>query len=89
MTADLTTVQEPTTHRFRIELKSVIPGSAPGGVTSNILPGIHIYFPPSLIKDPANQASNPINIVGYTSQINTLGSPTFQIDQTLTYNEEC
>jgi len=69
--------------------KSVIPGSAPGGAASGILPGIHIYFPQTLVKDPNNKASNPINIVGIGVSVSLGGSPTFQVDQTLLYHEEC
>lgn len=89
LTATITTVQEPTTHSFAFLLKSIIPGSKPGGVSSDIMPAIHIYFPTTLTQDPNNKASNPVNIVGKTSQITVSGSPTFKVDSTLTYNEEC
>lgn len=89
LTATLKTVQEPTTHSFAFALKSIIPGSKPNGISSDITPAIHIYFPTTLTQDPKNKASNPANIVGKTSQVSLNGSPTYKVDSTLTYNEEC
>jgi hypothetical protein len=77
LNADIKTVQEPAVHKFTFDMKSIIPGSSPGGIDSGIVPAIHIYFPTTLIKDPKNSASNPINIIGKTTTVSLVGSPTF------------
>ena len=53
------------------------------------MPAIHIYFPHTIFKDPSNSQSSPMSISGIGQTISTAGSPTFEIDQTLTYNELC
>lgn len=66
-----------------------MPGSSPAGVATDILPGIHIFFPQAIKQDISNAGpAGKIQIKG-DSSVATLGNPTYTVDQSLKYNEYC
>ena len=88
LTATNKIVQEATTHTYEFTTSSIIPGTSPGGAASDIMPAFHIFFPRALTKDETNQQADVITISG-TNSVSVSGTPSYEVDASLNYNELC
>ena len=82
-------VQEASVQSYSFTISSDIPGAKVGGVSSDMMSAVHIFFPQVITKDPKNAGSDVIDIFVNGDKSPISGAPLYSVDTSLTYNEFC
>ena len=86
LTATNTLVQENSEHTLVFTSSNEVPGTAGEGAYAGISPAIHVKYPPTFSLSALDPEA-PVKLSGEV--LSLVGSPTYTLDRSIIYNENC